>query len=131
MTIVTTAYKVSAAVTKRQKVEKRIAARAVADLLNAGYVLAVAMGDEYPEATTTDKKTVMLQLGECDEDRLMVYQPDHVPPDGTCGNDYPPYGWVHLVYGNDGWDVISDYTLNLEGVLASAVKMAEEISEGV
>lgn len=34
-------------------------------------------------------------------------------------------GWVHLVYGNSGWDVISDNTNNLEDALIAATELAE------
>lgn len=33
-------------------------------------------------------------------------------------------GWVQFTYGNDGWDVISDYTTNLELALAPVNKIA-------
>lgn len=28
-------------------------------------------------------------------------------------------GWIRLMFGNDGYDLISDYSVNLEGFLAS------------
>jgi len=33
-----------------------------------------------------------------------------------------------LSYGNDGWDVISDYTTNLEDTLAPLNKWCQELS---
>jgi hypothetical protein len=35
-------------------------------------------------------------------------------------------GWVYCVFGNDGWDVISDYTTNLDDL--GLMKEAEKIS---
>ena len=115
MPIVTTAYAVDPSVTRRQKVEQRIASRAVSALLAAGYWLAVRQGDEDEQPATREKQDVMKLLGECDEDRIMVY------------TDFKLAGWVHLVYGNAGWDVITDYTTNLEPQLIPASQYAETL----
>ena len=103
MPIVTTAYAVDPSVTRRQKIESRIASRAVSALLSAGYWLAVCQGDEDEQPAARYKRDIMKLLGECDEDRIIVYS----PAKGRVG-------WLHLVYGNDGNDVIADYTTNLE-----------------
>ena len=103
MTIITTAYAVDPSVTRRQKIESRIASRAVSALLAAGYWLAVCQGDEEEQPATTLKREIMRDLGECDEDRIIVYR------------DKTRVGWLYLVYGNDnGETVITDYTTNLE-----------------
>ena len=128
MTIVTTAYPVDASVKRRQRVEQRIASRAVSALLDAGFTLAVAQGDERPEPATRSKARIMRELGECDDDRLMVYKPDNLPPLNATGNEHPADGWIHFVYGNDGWDVMSDYTTSLESYIADAIKYAKTFS---
>ena len=116
MSIVTTAYPVAPAVTKRQKIERAIVSRAVSALLDAGYWLAVCQGDEDEQPHTRDKRKVMRDLGECDLDRLMVYR------------DTARVGWVLLVYGNDqGETVIADYTTNLEPQLAPVNAYAETL----
>jgi len=118
MTIVTTAHmhKIDPSVTRRQKIESRIASRAVSALLAAGYWLAVCQGDEDEQPASRYKRDIMKLLGECDEDRIIVYSPAK-----------GPVGWVHLVYGNAGWDVISDYTTNLEPQLIPASQYAENL----
>lgn len=128
MTIVTTAYPVAPSVTNRQKIERAIASRAVSALLDAGFTLAVAQGDETPCAPTRSKRQVMLELGECDDDRLLVYKADNIPTPHTTGREHPANGWVYFVYGNDGWDVICDYTTNLEEVLKDTTVYAESLS---
>jgi hypothetical protein len=115
MTIITTAYAVAPSVTRRQKIENRIVSRAVSALLAAGYWLAVCMGDEDEQPATTIKRKIMRDLGECDEDRIIVY------------SDKTRIGWLYLVYGNAGWDVISDYTTNLEPQLIPASEYAETL----
>jgi hypothetical protein len=115
MTIVTTAYAVDPSVTRRQKIESRIASCAVSALLAAGYWLAVCQGDEDEQPATTIKRKIMTLLGECDEDRIIVYR------------DKTRMGWVHLVYGNDDNDVIADYSCNLEPQLAAVLAYAETL----
>jgi hypothetical protein len=115
MSIVTTAYPVAPSVTARQKIERAIVSRAVSALLDAGYWLAVCQGDEDELPRTRNKRKVMRDLGECDLDRLMVYR------------DTARVGWVHLVYGNDGNDVIADYSINLEPQLAAVLAYAETL----
>ena len=117
MTIVTTAYAVDPSVTRRQRVEQRIASRAVSALLAAGYWLAVCQGDEDEQPATTIKRKIMELLGECDEDRIIVY----TPAKGRVG-------WLYLVYGNDnGETVITDYTTNLEPQLQAVNAYAETL----
>lgn len=117
MPIVTTAYAVDPSVTRRQKVEQRIASRAVSALLAAGYWLAVCQGDEDEQPASRYKRDVMKLLGECDEDRIIVYS----PAKGRLG-------WLYLVYGNDnGETVITDYTTNLEPQLAAVNAYAETL----
>lgn len=38
-------------------------------------------------------------------------------------------GWIYLVFGNDGYDLISDYTTNLESLLAPVNTYADTIAE--
>ena len=124
MTIVTNAHMhhIDPSVTRRQKIESRIASRAVSALLAAGYSLSVAQGGEDEQPATTSKRKIMELLGECDEDYLFVYAP--APSQIKAGWKI---GWVHLVYGNDGNDVIADYTCTLESQLAAVLAYAETL----
>ena len=119
MTIVTTAHMhhIEPSVTRRQKIESRIASRAVSALLAAGYWLAVCQGDEDEQPASRYKRDIMKLLGECDEDRIIVYS----PAKGRVG-------WLYLVYGNDsGETVICDYTTNLEPQLQAVNAYAETL----
>jgi hypothetical protein len=42
--------------------------------------------------------------------------------------DNEQIGWVFFVYGNDGWDVVNDYTTNLEFIMQCANKIADQHS---
>lgn len=91
----------------RQEVERKIATAFVKEAIDAGYDITVDYGDGESEKWhwAADVLTAMFQG---DEDRLYLYQ------DGKV------VGWVFFVYGNDGWDVISDYTSNLDRLMGPA-----------
>lgn len=81
----------------RIEVEMRMACVLVQSALDAGYYVTVDNGEEElkPKQTTRD---VLLEMFTTDMDRLHLYQGGR------------RLGWVLFVYGNEGWDVISDYT---------------------
>jgi hypothetical protein len=87
----------------RLALEADIVKMTVDALLVAGYALHVAENDDLP-APTTSRDVILGVLGETDDEHLMASR------DGKRS-------WVYFVYGNDGWDVISDYTVDLEDVL--------------
>lgn len=64
-----------------------------------------------------DRDAILREMFATDDERLLLYRK------GRAG------GWVSLVYGNDGFDVISDYTTNLEGVLKPANELADRMEE--
>ena len=108
------------AIEARQKIERRIVRCVVNDALHLGYVLSVDDGgDEYAITESTDAKAVMAALMNTDEDYLILRHPE-----GRSG-------WVRFVYGNDGWDVICDYSgaEHIERVLEGANALAEALSE--
>ena len=55
---------------------------------------------------------------ETDDDYLFVYK----------AGQSERFGWVRFVYGNDGYDVISDYTINLEKTLKGVNVFAERMA---
>lgn len=91
-------------------VEKLIARYTIERLVNDGYELAVVdeEGDEPLERSTAIDKTLDM-LGECDTEWLYVFK---------IGAK-ERLGWVRFIYGNgnSGFDVVSDYTTNLEPVM--------------
>lgn len=104
----------------RQGVERAIVSRIVDDLLARGYALSVDYGDgdpDYEVARSRDRSAVLGALFACDEERLFVHRE----------GQERPFAWIFLVYGNDGWDVVSDYTTNLEDDLKGATALADLI----
>jgi hypothetical protein len=98
----------------RQEVERKIAKALVVDALKTGFVVSVDNGEE-ESAKFDDVKSILNAMFLTDEERLYMWNP-------TNGK---MIGWVYLVYGNSGWDVISDYTVNLEPIMAGANKIAD------
>ena len=100
----------SGAVKARQRIEQTIALTAAQALLDAGYSLGVNDGEETTIHHSRDLDAIQAALFTTDEDWLLVYE----DPKGIGSkSDW----WVHFVYGNDGWDVISDYCVALDDVL--------------
>jgi len=104
----------------RQKMERQIARKVVTSGIAAGYQLSVFDGGEVTVARSTTVSEVMAGLFTTDDDRLLFFRPGEAQP---CG-------WVWLVYGNDGWDVVNDYTTNLESVMKPADKLADRLGAG-
>jgi hypothetical protein len=96
----------------RMSVERAIVKRVIHDLLANGCTLWIDHDQEGGRIDIKDtSKETLDEMFACDEDRLYVE---------FCGWR----GWVFFVYGNDGHDVISDYTTNLENMLKGANALA-------
>jgi hypothetical protein len=106
------------AVQKRQAIERQIMNAAVDQLLSVGFSLGVFDGEELTIDHSRIKKEINAALMTTDEDYLFVYE------DGAKDH----FGWVRFVYGNDGWDVICDYSVNLGPHLTDAMKKIDELS---
>ena len=99
-------------------IEKEIVEKAACCLIEAGYLVEVFDGEEVAQPATTDMEQIKAALYTTDEDYLRAV-------DGKGKR----VGWVRMIYGNDGWDVISDYTTNLEDVLQEATALSERLEE--
>jgi hypothetical protein len=103
----------------RQIVEREIVTQVVDSLLKAGFYLSVDNGDNsggtsgpkdswgnfgYELYMSTDRNKILAAMFLTDEDYLYVMkfgQKNH-------------FAWVRFIYGESGWDVINDHTVNLE-----------------
>lgn len=114
------------AIRARILIERAIVRRAVQDIVNAGYKVRVHDGESWATALQTDLDKVMDEVGECDEEKLYVWEPSQ-----EQGKDGKYVGSIYLVYGNDGWAVLCDYTASerMEGLLAGANELAEALGD--
>lgn len=103
----------------RIKIEKQIFAQVVDSLLAAQYTLRLYDGEEFCTVHTTDRNKIIQASMSTDDDRLFVYNGDGV----TGGH----VGWIQFIYGNTGYDVIHDYTTNLEDHIRPALNLADEL----
>ncbi len=93
----------------RRYVETKIARVLIKDALLAGYEVSVNNGgDKHEISRSTDAEVILAAMFAADEDLLFMRK------------DGKEVGWVRFVYGNDGWDVIADYTCSLEHIMAGA-----------
>jgi hypothetical protein len=112
----------------RQDIERKIVGKLVDDILRAGFRVAVSLerGYDVEDMLTgaADKAEIMEAAFAGDDCHLFV-QPAKGPTveDGKVISK----GWVYLVFGNDGYDVISDYTVNLESLVKGANKLADTL----
>lgn len=103
---------VNGAVKARQRVEQTIALVTAQALLDAGYSLGVNDGEEQTLQYSRNIEAIQAALFTTDEAWLLVFTADRKP-----SKDNRPDFWVRLVYGNDGWDVINDYSVMLDRVI--------------
>ena len=94
---------VNGAVKARQRIEQTIVLVTAQALLDAGFSLGVNDGGETTLEFSRDLDAIKAALFTTDDDYLYVYKAGRKP-----SKDNRPDGWVRFVYGNDGWDVISD-----------------------
>lgn len=95
--------------------EKKIVGRLITDILAAGYSVSIWNGGDDAEIiSSSDTDRIFKALAASDQDEVILYK--------NCRRA----GWIRLIWGNDV-DVISDYTTNLEAIVAGANALANEL----
>lgn len=100
----------------RKKIERRIVRQVACDLIEAGNLLSVEADGECLLEKTADTGAVVEAVFSVDEASVFTHGKHK--------------GWVFFVMGNDGPDVLSDYTVNLEDVLQPANALAVRLDRG-
>ncbi len=112
-----TPVRMSITVERLIEIERAIIERLVSDaLFFEGYSVSHSDGEAITVSRSRDIAPIMAQLHACDEEGLFFYDEDG----GRVGA-------VSLVYGNGGYDVIADYTVNerMTALVAGAERLAE------
>jgi hypothetical protein len=99
----------------RQDMERAIAGRFAQTVVDAGLKISVDNGEYISLDKSDDVEEIVADLMACDMDWLHVF-------DGQ-----KRVGTLLLVYGNDGYDVICDYSVSLEAYVKDADRLAEEL----
>lgn len=105
----------------RQELERKIARAVIKGLLDCGYRISVYNGEDDVTMTSQNLRQILGWMFETDEDTLFV---EHWPAVAETG--WERLGWVQFIYGNNGYDVIHDYTTNLKDALKKANELAEK-----
>ena len=109
------------AATKKSKSETQedtIIRAVVKKLIKAGFTIAVHNGEDLSLEHSTDLEAILGSLRATGSDMLIA---DHTEQQSR--------GAVLLVYGNDPFEVIADYSLSIETHLQKALDIAREIEE--
>lgn len=111
---------VSPEVAQRQAIELQVVNALLTSALAHGYAVSVDNGgDEFEISDSTNREDILKVMFDTDDEYL------HFSLNGKRK------GWVWLVYGEDGWDVICDYTTNLdEDVMKPVNELVDKLSEG-
>lgn len=106
---------------KRARIERRIARQAIADLLAAGYQVAVFEGGDIILGATSNVRSILEVMEGLEECYLFAMASDDA-------GKMKRAGWIRFISGNGGWDVINDYTTNLEPLLLRTNTLAERVA---
>jgi hypothetical protein len=101
---------------KRIATEKRIVGKTIRALKKAGFLFRVDDGGDDMSPMLTRVNEVLDLCFGTDCVTVFVYV------------GLREAGWVNFVYGNGGWDVLSDYTTNLEDVLKPVNDFADSLA---
>lgn len=100
---------------ERQRIEKNIVRLIFRHGIKLGYSFRVNDGGAvYPSAPSNKERELMPLCFSVDEEKLIAYK------DGVRA------GAIFLVYGNDGFDAVNDYTASLEPILELSNAYAEK-----
>lgn len=114
----------------RRAIEKQITECVIDTLLAAGYTVRVrADGPGFEPATTRDE--LLATCMDLDEAHLIVEREETTAADPELKIEPRKVRrMVVLVYGNDGYDLVADYSASLEATLAPVHALADAIEEG-
>lgn len=101
----------------KRRMEHDIVSALIKAAIADGYSISVYDGDAYHIKKSTDMGNIIDALFSVDEEYL------HLAKEGSSG------GVVMLVYGNDGWDVIADYTGGVEHLMVEPDKLSAKYQE--
>lgn len=112
----------------RQEVEQKILAAFVDSAIAANRPLTVSLerGYDLDECLigSLDREKILEAAYEGDECHIFVHEAE---VDFVVDDHLDSLGWVYFVWGNDGWDCISDYIAApaITGLLVDAKKISD------
>lgn len=93
-----------------RRVEREIATKLIGALISAGYVISCDISDDVLEFDhSTDREGILAYLFQLEMAELHVFK------EGSRA-------WLRLIFGEDGWDVVQDYSASLEPLIDPIVE---------
>ena len=113
--------KLDKSVARRIRVEQKIARKLIDIVLAKGYNISVNDGEEWVLLRSQSVKAICDAMMTTDEDKWQIRRTDQMP-----------VGKVWFVYGNDGYDVVSDYSDNpdMEEIMAELKVYVDKLEAG-
>lgn len=115
----------TAAVKFRQWIELAIAVAFINQVVRSHYYISVNNGEDGEMKPTNDAKTVIEAMFLTDDEHLNVWVLKQ-----ETESEFTRIGFAYFVYGNDGFDVISDYSTLLEPLMKDADLVAAAAEDG-
>lgn len=104
---------------KIEDAERKIARKVIDDAIAAGHTIDVFDGEEVVVKRSAEAETIFGAMFSTDSDTLIIHK------------DGKRIGAVWFVYGNTGYDVISDYSMSLHELLQGAGELSEQLESQV
>ena len=98
-------------------VEYAVVSSLVDELLEQGCLISINDGDGIALRKSTNRNAILSSIMSVDEEHLIVYHQT-----GRLGS-------IFLVYGNDGWDVVNDYSTSLEPCIPQTLALIDKLGE--
>ena len=101
------------------EMEDQILRTAVFELLDHGFALTVDVWshDNYVLDRCTHGEDVLAKLGTYEDERLLARRGDKI------------IGWLHFIYGSNGYDVLVDWTGSLTDYIPETLALIETFKE--
>ena len=111
----------------RMAMEKEVVEAVIDALLAAGYEIQVDDGFDVESRASTNKDDVIGALFSKNERGYWTCNFDEA--DLLAQKAQPPHhtSFVRLVFGNNGWDVISNYGMALDEILKPAMEVCDRL----
>lgn len=113
-----------------RELEERIVRKLVQDALSTGHRISVSSDGGYDIDDmllgATQEDHIVNEVFASDACHVFFHQDGEplLTEDGKVSCN----GWAYLVFGNEGWDVVNDYTTGIENLMAGAMEIANQYS---
>lgn len=106
---------------QRITIEGRVVGHLIDHALATGHAVSVNDGEETTVHRSSKRSEILGACFTTDEDYLILHRPSDGPTER--------FGYVYLVYGNSGFDVISDYGSKDLDAFSAWMKPVEDYAE--